>query len=177
MNVNFITSALSHVSSRHVPPVVHTQPSTPHTTHLDVTLSRPGAPVTMLSELLQRLLAFSARQEQYDALFPPPSGWQEPPAYALLMAQRSAAEAAAAAEGPPRPRSSVRGKRGLGMILAVAWALEIWACPCAVKYALLCGGFMWCCVWIGAYCRTCGEAWLRRQLGCNAGQKVPCCQW
>lgn len=67
-----------------------------------------GAPITVLSELLQRLLAFSVQPAQYDTLWPPPPGWQEPPPFALLLAQQQAAmEAAAAAALEGRPRSGV----------------------------------------------------------------------
>jgi hypothetical protein len=40
----------------------------------------------MLGQLLRRLLACSIRAEAYDALYPPPPGWQEPPPYAQLLA-------------------------------------------------------------------------------------------
>lgn len=66
-----------------------------------------GDPITSLSQLLRRQLGLVANPAALAALFPPPPGWQEPPAYPLLLAARPPEKVVLAlgSEGP-RPRSS-----------------------------------------------------------------------
>jgi hypothetical protein len=101
-------------------------------THSYASQSPAGDPVTTLGQLLQRLLACSARPEAYAALFPPPPSWREPLPYAQLLA-------ADAGRG--------HGKAGKG---APSWLLLLLCCFGGMMQSRLC-----CAVWRGVWQTLC----------------------
>jgi hypothetical protein len=80
-----------------------------------------------LHQLLQRLLAMSARPQLFDELHPPPPGWQEPPPYALLLAEQQQQQQQQQRQQRPRSGGSGRGEVNSWVPAAAAGCMSDWS--------------------------------------------------